>query len=72
MERRTGRTMAAGVLFIAALVFFGYGTSYAERGYKTAFEKAYPAQKARHRLMHIMPYLLIRRLAQCIWKRLRQ
>jgi hypothetical protein len=45
MERRTGRTMIAGVLLIVALVFFGHGTSYAKSGYKTSFESAYPAAK---------------------------
>jgi hypothetical protein len=45
MERSIGRTIIAGVLFITALVFFGYGTSYAKRGYLTSFESTYPAAK---------------------------
>jgi hypothetical protein len=45
MERKTERTIVAGVLVIAALVFFGYGTSYAESKYKTSFESTYPAAK---------------------------
>ena len=43
MERTTGRTIIAGVLFIAALVFFGYGTSYAKSNYLSNFRTAYPA-----------------------------
>ena len=45
MGKRTERTIIAGVVFIAALVFLGYGTSYAESKYKTNFENTYPAAK---------------------------
>jgi hypothetical protein len=45
MKRTTGRTVIAGALVIAALVFFGFGTSYAKTSYLTAFETAYPFAK---------------------------
>jgi hypothetical protein len=45
MKITDGRTVMVGVLIIACLVFFGYRTSYAVTGYKTAFEKAYPFAK---------------------------